>query len=55
MKKVEIIKETQQLNNGNSVEEIDLEEYNSDIEVAMKEMDNGEYTSHDEVRKILLK
>ena len=55
MRKHESIKEKQQIINSNANEEIDLDEYNMDIETAMKEMDNGEYTSHDEVRKILIK
>jgi hypothetical protein len=32
-----------------------LEEYNRDIETAMKKMDEGEYDLHDEVVKSLLK
>ncbi len=47
-------KEKQQLNN-NAIEEIDLVEYNKDIYAAMIEMDNGEYVSHEEVRKMLIK
>ena len=47
-------KEEQQLD-SDAIDIIDLDEYNMDIETAMKEMDNGEYTSHDEVRKILIK
>ena len=36
-------------------EETDIDEYNKDIDAAMKEMDKGEYTPHEEVRKSLLK
>ena len=41
-------------NNDNN-ETIDMKEYNSDIEEAMKEMDNGNFISHNEVKKMLLK
>ena len=34
---------------------VDLEEYNSDIEEAMKEMDAGKSASHDDVKKSLIK
>ena len=48
-------KEDPQLNNNHLIEVIDLDEYNIDIDAAMIEMDNGEYISHEEVRKMLIK
>ncbi len=41
-------------NNDNS-ETVDLKEYNSDIDEAMKEMDSGNFVSHNDVKKMLLK
>ena len=34
---------------------VDLEEYNSDIEEAMKEMDAGKFVSHEDAKKLLFK
>lgn len=36
-------------------EDIDTQEYNSDIDTAMKAMDNGEFDLHEDVKKALLK
>ena len=36
-------------------ESLDIKEYNSDIEEAMKEMDKGEFDLHEDVKKSLLK
>jgi hypothetical protein len=41
-------------NNDNS-EDIDIKEYNNDIEQAMKAMDHGEFVSHEDAKKALLK
>lgn len=41
--------------NNNQSEAVNLQEYNNDIDAAMKEMDSGLFTSHDDVRKSLLK
>ena len=41
-------------NNDNS-EDVDIQEYNNDIDEAMKEIDNGEFDSHEDVKKSLLK
>lgn len=41
-------------NNDNN-ETVDIKEYNSDIEEAMKEMDSGEFDLHEDVKKSLLK
>ena len=35
--------------------DIDIQEYNNDIDAAMKEMDNGVVTSHKSAKKSLLK
>ena len=35
--------------------DIDIQEYNNDIDAAMMEMDNGEFTSHESAKKSLLK
>lgn len=55
MNKSELIKQVKETDEFNNIEEIDLEEYNRDIDEAMKELENGEFITHDEVRKILLK
>ncbi len=47
--------EDHQLNDGTPREIIDLDEYNTDIDAAMAEIDNGEYILHEEVRKIFIK
>jgi hypothetical protein len=41
--------------NSDDKVEIDIAEYNSDIDAAMKEMDSGEFTSHEAAKKSLLK
>lgn len=41
--------------NSEPGETIDIQEYNNDIDAAMKEMDNGEFTSHESAKKSLLK
>jgi hypothetical protein len=41
--------------NSEPGEDIDMKEYNDDIDTAMKEIDNGEFTSHDAAKKSLLK
>ena len=41
--------------NNDNCEAVDLKEYNSDIDEAMKEMDSGDFVSHDDVKKMLLK
>ena len=41
--------------NNDYNESVDIKEYNSDIEEAMKEMDNGEFDLHEDVKKSLLK
>ena len=35
--------------------DVDIQEYNNDINEAMKEIDNGEFTSHESAKKSLLK
>lgn len=39
--------------NSDDTVTVDSEEYNSDIDEAMKEMDAGKYISHDDVKKII--
>lgn len=41
--------------NSEPAEDIDIQEYNNDIDAAMKEIDNGESISHESVKKSLLK
>ena len=41
--------------NSDDTVSVDLEEYNSDIDEAMKEMDAGKFASHDDVKKSLNK
>ena len=41
--------------NSEHTDDIDIQEYNNDIDSAMKEMDKGEFISHDAVKKSLLK
>jgi predicted transcriptional regulator len=41
--------------NKDSNEVVDIQEYNNDIEQAMKEMDNGEFVSHEDAKKALFK
>lgn len=41
--------------NNNQSEAVNLQEYNNDIDEAMKEMDSGKFITHDDVRKSLLK
>ena len=41
--------------NSDDTVTVDLEEYNSDIDEAMKEMDAGKFASHDDVKKSLIK
>ena len=41
--------------NSEPGEDIDIQEYNNDIDAAMKEMDKGEFTSHESAKKSLLK
>ena len=41
--------------NNDSKEAVDIQEYNNDIEKAMKEMENGEFDLHEDVKKALLK
>ena len=41
--------------NGDSNEETDLDEYNSDIDKAMEEIQQGEFTTHDQAIKQLHK
>lgn len=41
--------------NNNQSEAVNLQEYNNDIDEAMKEMDSGKFISHADVRKSLLK
>jgi hypothetical protein len=41
--------------NSEDKAEIDIAEYNNDIDAAMKEMDSGEFTSHEAAKKSLLK
>ena len=35
--------------------DVDIQEYNNDINEGMKEIDNGEFTSHESAKKSLLK
>ncbi len=49
------IKESVELNDPKFINEIDLEEYNNDIDTAMKEMDEGKYVLHEDAVKSLLK
>lgn len=49
------IKESEELNDPKFINEVDLEEYNNDIDTAMKEMDEGKYELHEDVVKSLLK
>jgi predicted transcriptional regulator len=51
----EIKKESPEINDSEFIDGINLEEYNLDIETAMKEMDEGKYYTHEEVVKSLLK
>jgi hypothetical protein len=48
-------KEPQEINDGKFIDDINLEEYNNDIETAMKEMDEGKYELHEDVVKRLFK
>jgi hypothetical protein len=41
-------------NNGH-IEDVDIPEYNNDIDEAMKEMDNNEFDLHEDVKKALFK
>ena len=41
--------------NNDSNETVDIQEYNNDIDRAMKAMDNGEFDLHEDVKKALLK
>lgn len=41
--------------NNDSNEAVDIQEYNNDIEQAMKAMDDGEFDLHEDVKKALLK
>lgn len=41
--------------NNNQSEAVNLQQYNNDIDEAMKEMDSGKFITHDDVRKSLLK
>ena len=41
--------------NKDSNEAVDIQEYNNDIDEAMKEMNNGEFDLHEDVKKALLK
>ena len=41
--------------NNDHSEAVDIQEYNNDIDEAMKEIDNGEFDSHEAVKKSLLK
>ncbi len=41
--------------NNDQSEAVDIQEYNKDIDEAMKEIDNGEFDSHEDVKKSLLK
>lgn len=49
------IKKSEELNDPKVINEIDLEEYNKDIDTAMKEMDEGKYELHEDVVKRLFK
>ena len=49
------IKKSEELNDPKFINEVDLEEYNNDIDTAMKEMDEGKYELHEDVVKSLLK
>ena len=40
---------------GNSYEEIDLDEYNNDIDRALEEIKKGEFTTHEQAIKQLYK
>jgi hypothetical protein len=50
-----IKKEQQEINDSEFIDKINLEEYNCDIETAMKEMDEGKYYTYEEVVKSLHK
>lgn len=41
--------------NSDHSEDVDKQEYNNDIDEAMKEMDNGVFDLHEDVKKALLK
>lgn len=41
--------------NSEPGDDIDVKEYNNDIDAAMKEIDGGEFSSHDSAKKSLLK